>query len=186
MTINETQSKVSRSTQRAALIAARRAISAQCRKQWDREISLQVYNWCNANHFRTVGVYSPIQAEPSLSEVFPQLTELGIKLALPSAPIPNQGLTFSAWAPGDELMKDRFGVLVPMETAPVVKPEVLLIPCVGFTANGYRLGYGGGFYDRTLAEKPKPKTVGIAYKISQCELEVQAHDIALDFIITNL
>jgi len=186
MPISAIQMKLNRTAQRAALIAERRAISAQVRKQWDREISLQVYDWCESNQVKTAGVYSPIQAEPSLYEVFPQLTELGIRLALPSAPAPNQGLTFSVWTPGDELMKDRFGVLVPLETAPLVKPDVLFIPCVGYTPDGYRLGYGGGFYDRTLADKPKPKTVGIAYKISQCELEIQAHDIGLDFIITNL
>ena len=175
-----------RTAQRAALIAERRAISAQQRKQWDREISMQVYNWCNANRVKTAGVYSPIQAEPSLSEVFPQLTELGIRLALPSVPGPHHGLTFAVWKPGDELMKDRFGVPVPLETAALVKPDVLFIPCVGYTAAGYRLGYGGGYYDRTLAEHPRPKTIGIAYRLSLCELEVQAHDIALDFVITNL
>jgi len=175
-----------RAAQRAALIAERRAICAQLRKQWDKEISAQVYAWCKEHEVKTAGVYSPIQAEPSLFEVFPMLAELGIKLALPAAPVRDQALTFSEWKPGDELMKDRYGVLVPLEAALPVRPDVLFIPCVGYTANGYRLGYGGGFYDRTLAEIPKPKTVGIAYRICQCDLEVQAHDIAMDFIITNL
>jgi 5,10-methenyltetrahydrofolate synthetase len=175
-----------RAAQRAVLIAERRAIDAHLRKQWDKEISEQVYVWCRAHHVKTVGVYNPIQGEPSMYEVFPLLAEIGIKLALPSVPAADHALTFSAWFPGDELMKDRYGVLVPLETAPVVKPDVLFIPCVGYTDDGFRLGYGGGFYDRTLAERPKPKTVGIAYRISRCELEVQSHDIALDHIITNL
>jgi len=178
--------RAARVTQRAELIAERREISAQLRKQWDKEISEQVLAWCKTNAVKTVGVYSPIQGEPSLYEVFPALAEIGIKLALPSVPAADYALTFSAWTPGDELMKDRYGVLVPLETATIVKPDVLFIPCVGYTAEGYRLGYGGGFYDRTLAEKPKPKTVGVAYRISLCELEIQSHDIAMDFIITNL
>jgi len=182
----ETQLKASRAAQRALLIAERRAICAQQRKQWDKEISEQVYHWCKSNEVKTAGVYSPIQAEPSLFEVFPQLAEIGVRLALPSAPAHDQALQFSAWKPGDELMKDRYGVLVPMESAPVVKPDVLFIPCVGYNADGFRLGYGGGFYDRTLAETPKPKTIGIAYRMSLCELDVQPHDIAMDFIITNL
>lgn len=177
---------INRTEQRAALIADRRAINAQLKRQWDKEISEQVFAWCQTHRVRTVGVYSPIQGEPSLCEAFPLLVEIGIKLALPSVPAVDQALTFSAWSPGDELMKDRYGVLVPLETAPIVRPEVLFIPCVGYTADGYRLGYGGGYYDRTLAEKPKTKAVGIAYRISQCEFEVQPHDIALDRIITNL
>jgi len=182
----ETPVKTTRAAQRSQLISERRAICAQQRKQWDAEISEQVYNWCKANEINIAGVYSPIQAEPSLFDVFPRLAEIGVRLALPSAPAPDQALRFSAWKPGDALMKDRYGVLVPMESSPVVRPEVLFIPCVGYTDDGFRLGYGGGFYDRTLAEKPKPTTIGIAYKISRCELEVQPHDIAMDLIISNL
>jgi 5-formyltetrahydrofolate cyclo-ligase len=178
--------RAARVSQRAMLIAARREISAQVRKQWDKEISEQVLAWCKTNPVKIVGVYSPIQGEPSLYEVFPDLAEMGIRLALPSVPAADHALTFSAWTPGDELMKDRYGVLVPLETAPLVKPDVLFIPCVGYTTDGYRLGYGGGFYDRTLAEKPRPKTVGVAYRFSLCELELQPHDIAMDYIITNL
>jgi 5-formyltetrahydrofolate cyclo-ligase len=175
-----------RAAKRADLIAERRRIDVQLRKLWDKEISDQVYAWCRENPVKTVGVYSPIQGEPSLEEAFSMLAALGIKLALPSVPAVDRALTFAAWSPGDELMKDRYGVLVPLEAAPVVRPDVLFIPCVGFTVDRYRLGYGGGYYDRTLAEKPKPKTIGIAYRISQCELDVQPHDIALDHIITNL
>jgi len=177
---------VKRTEQRAALIAERRAINAQLRKQRDSEISEQVLLWCQNHAVKMIGVYNPIQGEPSLYEIFPKLAEFGVQLALPSVPSVDQALSFSAWSPGDELMKDRYGVLVPLESAPVVKPEVLFIPCVGYTTDGYRLGYGGGYYDRTLATKPKPKTVGIAYRICLCDIEPQPHDIPLDHIITNL
>ncbi|PRC94194.1 5-formyltetrahydrofolate cyclo-ligase [Solimicrobium silvestre] len=176
---------MNRTAQRAALIAARRSIGVQLRNKWDMQIAEQVFAWCKAHSIKTAGIYSPIQAEPCLFGVYPLLTDLGVKLALPSAPVKDHALTFSEWVPGDELMKDRYGVLVPLETAPVVQPEVLFIPCVGFTADGYRLGYGGGFYDRTLAAKPKPKAIGIAYRISLCELEIMPHDIAMDSMITD-
>lgn len=179
---------MNRTAQRAALIAARRSISASLRKKWDAQIAEQVLAWCKAHSVKVAGLYNPIQAEPSLYEIFPLLSEMGVELALPTAPAKNhesQTLSFSAWKPGDQLMKDRYGVLVPLETAPKVKPEVLFVPCVGYTAEGYRLGYGGGFYDRTLAEQPKPKTIGIAYRICQCELELLPHDIVMDDIITN-
>lgn len=179
---------MNRTAQRAALIAARRSISATLRKKWDAQIAQQVLDWCKAHSIKIAGLYNPIQAEPSLYEVFPLLAEMGIELALPASPAKNQAnqtLCFSSWKPGDQLMKDRYGILVPLETALKVKPEVLFIPCVGYTKEGYRLGYGGGFYDRTLAQQPKPKTIGIAYRISQCELELLPHDIAMDSIITN-
>jgi len=176
---------MNRTAQRAALIAARRSISASLRKKWDAQIAEQVVAWCKAHSVNVAGLYNPIQAEPSLYEIFPVLTEMGVQLALPSAPEINQALSFSLWKPGDQLMKDRYGVLVPLETAPKVKPEVLFIPCVGFTAEGYRLGYGGGFYDRTLAEPCKPTTIGIAYQLCLCELELMPHDVAMDGMITN-
>lgn len=176
---------MNRTAQRAALIAARRSISSSQRKKWDAQIAEQVLSWCKEHSIKTAGLYNPIQAEPSLYEIFPQLAEMGVDIALPSVQGENQALLFSAWKLGDQLMKDRYGVLVPLETALKVKPDVLFIPCVGYTVDGYRLGYGGGFYDRTLAQQPKMKTIGIAYRLCECELEVLPHDIALDGIITN-
>ena len=176
---------MNRSASRAALLDARRAISPVQRKQWDKEIADQVLAWCQANPVSTIGVYSPIQAEPSLAEIFPALVALGLRLALPRAPAQHQQLIFCAWAPGDALMKDRYGVLVPVQTAVTVKPDALIIPCVGYTRDGYRLGYGGGFYDRTLESRPRPKTVGIAYRFSLCTIEIEPHDIPMDSVITN-
>lgn len=178
--------KTNRSACRVALIAERRAISPTLRKQWDKEIADQVLAWCNANPAATIGVYSPIQAEPSLAEIFPRMVAQGIRLALPTAPAQEQQLVFSAWAPGEALMKDRYGVLVPVQTAITVNPEVLFIPCVGYTNDGYRLGYGGGFYDRTLMNHPRPRTIGIAYRLSLCAMEIEPHDIPMDCVITNL
>jgi len=174
-----------KTAQRTALIAARRSISVSLRKKWDAQIAEQVVAWCKAHSVNVAGLYNPIQAEPSLCEIFPVLTEMGVQLAFPSVSEKNQALSFSLWQPGEPLMKDRYGVLVPVETAPKVKPEVLFIPCVGFTAEGYRLGYGGGFYDRTLAEPFKPTAIGIAYRISVCEFELMPYDVAMDGMITN-
>jgi 5,10-methenyltetrahydrofolate synthetase len=176
---------MNRTALRAGLISARRSISAPLRRKWNTEIAEQVVDWCRTHSPKIAGLYNPIQGEPSLYEIFPQLTEMGVTLALPSVPEPNEALAFSAWKPGEALMQDRYGVLVPLETALKVTPEVLFIPCVGYTIDGYRLGYGGGFYDRTLAEPFKPQSIGIAYRMCQCELELMPHDIAMDGIITN-
>ncbi len=77
------------------------------------------------------------------------------------------------------------GVQVPAASSAEVAPELLLIPCVGFNQERFRLGYGGGFYDRTLAARPRPRAIGVAYECSRAEFSVEAHDIALDAVVTE-
>jgi len=77
------------------------------------------------------------------------------------------------------------GVTVPGNVHLVERPPALLVPCLGFNADGYRLGYGGGFYDRTLEEKPRPATLGIAYACQQAPFGHAPHDVALDVIVTG-
>jgi hypothetical protein len=72
-------------------------------------------------------------------------------------------LTFHAWFPGCPMEEDAYGIPKPKDTE-VIVPTLLFVPCVGYSAGGYRLGYGGGFYDRTLAQlQPRPFTVGLGF-----------------------
>jgi 5-formyltetrahydrofolate cyclo-ligase len=89
------------------------------------------------------------------------------------------------WQPGEELAKDQFGVPVPDRQRAIPQPDVVLVPCVGFNAQRFRLGYGAGFYDRTLARMPRPLALGIAYDCGLAEFESNGHDVALDFILTE-
>jgi 5-formyltetrahydrofolate cyclo-ligase len=95
---------------------------------------------------------------------------------------------FHAWAPDTPMQPGHHRIPEPA-SGRVVIPELLLIPCVGFDAEGYRLGYGGGYYDRTLAAWPggkQPVTVGIAYEACRVDaLDRETHDIPLDVIITD-
>jgi 5-formyltetrahydrofolate cyclo-ligase len=97
-------------------------------------------------------------------------------------------LEFHAWTPGTPMKIGHHKIAEPT-SGRIVVPELLFVPCVGFDADGYRLGYGGGYYDRTLAawpESKKPVTVGIAYEACRTqELQREAHDIALDLIVTE-
>ena len=97
-------------------------------------------------------------------------------------------LEFHAWSP-DAPMKIGHHKIAEPATERLVIPELLLVPCVGFDAEGYRLGYGGGYYDRTLAGWPgatRPITVGVAYEACRTPaLEREAHDIPLDMIVTE-
>jgi len=126
-----------------------------------------------------------MQDEPDLRAAFAQLAARGVKLALPVVTAPAAPLAFAAWAPGDALVKDALGVSVPASLDLVPCPQALLIPCVGFNAARFRLGYGGGYYDRTLAVVPRPLTVGIAYACLAASFDAAPHDIALDTILTE-
>jgi 5,10-methenyltetrahydrofolate synthetase len=97
-------------------------------------------------------------------------------------------LEFHAWTPATPMKIGHHKIAEPT-SGRVVVPQLLFVPCVGFDADGYRLGYGGGYYDRTLAAWPgskKPVTVGIAYEACRTQdLQREAHDIALDLIVTE-
>jgi len=90
------------------------------------------------------------------------------------------------WYPGCPMEEDAYGIPKPKDTD-VIQPTLLFVPCVGYGPGGYRLGYGGGFYDRTLATlQPKPFTVGLGFTQGFVDdLEPELHDIPLDAILND-
>ncbi len=122
----------------------------------------------------------PVMASDSLAHRLPR------KIGLPVVNKQTKTLTFHAWYPGCPMEEDAYGIPKPKDTELVV-PTLLLVPCVGWGPGGYRLGYGGGFYDRTLASyQPKPVTVGLGYSIGRLDdLQPEAHDVPLDAILCD-
>ena len=108
------------------------------------------------------------------------------KIGLPVVDKVNKTLSFHAWYPGCPMEEDAYGIPKPKDTEQV-SPSLLLVPCVGWGPGGYRLGYGGGFYDRTLASiTPPPVTVGLGYSMGWLpELLPEAHDVPLDAILSD-
>ena len=170
---------------RSALLAARRAIDPAMRSAWDAAICDRVQAWWQASGAPMLGVYWPLRGEPELHALYAALAQQGAALALPVVLQADAALAFAAWTPGEAMVRDSMGVAVPAALRLVERPPALLVPCLGFTAAGYRLGYGGGYYDRTLAETPRPFTVGIAYSCLAADFASAAHDVALDLIITE-
>ncbi len=114
------------------------------------------------------------------------LAARGCRLALPVVVRPKAPLYFRAWREGDGLTVHAFGMHEPAATAPQLVPDLLLVPLLAFDARGHRLGYGGGFYDRTLASLAAKLAVGVAFAGQETDaLPDQPHDHPLDMVVTE-
>lgn len=175
---------------RRTLKERRRAIDPASKRSWDDRIGARVLAWWQAHTAdspaATLGVYWPLAGEPDLRPAYAELAEAGVRLALPVVLARDTALGFAAWVPGEPTVTDSLGIAVPAELRMVDRPALLLVPCLGFDARAYRLGYGGGFYDRTLAPAPRPRTLGIAYSCQLAAFEIGEYDIPLDEIVTEL
>lgn len=130
-----------------------------------------------------IGVYLPVRGEPDLTERFERWRADGWQLALPRVTARHAPLEFGLWPAHATLVPGRFGIAVPEPFVPVA-PDLLIAPCVGFDARGWRLGYGGGFYDRTLAALDVP-AVGVAFDEAEVDgFEPHPHDRPMRAIVT--
>lgn len=138
----------------------------------------------------TLAICWPFQNEYDPRFLAHRLRERGSRTALPVVVAPRQPLIFRAWKPGDELAKGVYDIPYPAAGEPVV-PDYVLVPMNGFDAGGYRLGYGGGFFDRTLAHlrapgSNRPVAIGVTYELARMEtIHPQPHDIPMDYVVTE-
>jgi 5,10-methenyltetrahydrofolate synthetase len=179
------KSQCDKAALRRSLAALRAGIEPDLKAEWDAAIGAQLLAWWRAQPLPALGVYWPLRGEADLSLAYAELARSGVRLALPVVLARDAPLGFADWQPGEAMVKDGMGVLVPAALRMVALPQVLLVPCLGFNAAGYRLGYGGGYYDRTLAQAPRPFTLGIAYACLAAQFASAPHDVALDRIITE-
>jgi 5,10-methenyltetrahydrofolate synthetase len=178
------QTIAQKSALRRALLANRQAIPPEVRRERDAALCAHVVAWWERQRMESLGIYWPIRGEPDLRPAYELLAGRGVKLALPVVVDKHAPLVFLEWQPGAPRRKDQFGVSIPA-SGEEIRPQALLIPCVGFNAQHYRLGYGGGFYDRTLALAPRPLAVGVSYGSGLAEFDADAHDVPLDDVITE-
>lgn len=170
---------------RTAQLAQRQQLSPEVRRRADIVIAERVMAWWRDARPACLGVYWPMRDEPDLRALYVRLVAEGAALALPLVESKQAPLRFARWQPGDALARDLLGLPAPDAHAKPAAPDALLIPCVGFNERRQRLGYGGGYYDRTLAGPARPRTVGIAYACGLCTFEGGPHDIALDRVMTE-
>ncbi len=171
----------------------RRQLQAERQAMVDRhQRSVQLQQvlrvWLVTRQETSIGAYWPIKGE---FDALPALyrwseAEAGRQIGLPVTNRETKQLAFHVWYPGCEMEEDAYGIPKPKDTAQF-QPQLLLVPCVGFGPKGVRLGYGGGFYDRTLAAlEPRPFTVGVGYSHGFIPwLQGEPHDVPLDAILTD-
>jgi 5-formyltetrahydrofolate cyclo-ligase len=175
---------------RKALLARRAAIDPGQKRDWDAQIGARLVAWwaerqdAGLHVASALGVYWPLRGEPDLQETYARLAQAGVQLALPVVLEKDAPLVFADWMPGEAMVKDGMGVAVPANRRLIELPQVIVVPCLGFNEGRFRLGYGGGYYDRTLAVEPKPTAIGVAYACQQVAFNSDPHDIALDHIFT--
>lgn len=136
-----------------------------------------------------VSGFIPYKSEITTVPLMNRLRREGWQTALPIVIAPEQPLVFRAWAPGEPLVPGVWDIPIPPESAPEVFPDVLLVPMLAFDRRGYRLGYGGGFYDRTLEKLrtlKKVVAVGVAYHAQMVdEVPTGPYDAPLDYVMTE-
>ena len=136
-----------------------------------------------------VSGFIPYKSEITTIPLLNRLARAGWRTALPVVIAPGEPLVFRAWSPGEALVPGVWDIPIPPESAAEVLPDVLLVPMLAFDRRGFRLGYGGGFYDRSLEKLralKKVVAIGVAYHDQMVEeVPVGPHDAPLDFVMTE-
>ncbi len=175
-----------RKSERVDLLERRMAISQVDFRRWNTSITHFLIQGFPVLRQMAVGFYWPFRGEVDARFAVRQLREHGAVAALPIVVGKELPLQFREWWPGAPMTSGAYNVPVPEGTT-IVQPQALLIPPLGFDIQGYRLGYGSGYFDRTLAcMTPQPLKIAVAFELSRiATIHPQRHDVAMDFIVTE-
>ncbi|CAN5207893.1 5-formyltetrahydrofolate cyclo-ligase [soil metagenome] len=169
---------------RRRLLAERRAIAPALRHEWEAAIAERLVPAILELSPRRVAVYWPIAGEPDLRSTWTRLEADGVELALPVVLAAATPLAFRRWTTGMTLQPDAAKVPAPPAGA-AVAIDLVVIPCLGLHPDGYRLGYGAGFFDRTMAAIDRPLvSIGVAFDIQRCRFGIDVHDEPLTLAVT--
>ncbi len=175
-----------RKTQRARLIAAREALDASTLTRLRQRIDAHLWRSFPGLGSAKLAFCWPIRGEYDARALLERFRALGAVTALPVVVAPGQPLIFREWHPGVALASGPLGIPYPVDSEPVA-PSVTLLPMLGWDEAGYRLGYGGGFFDRTLASLArKPVVIGVSYELAKTKsIRPQAWDVPMDWVVTE-
>jgi 5-formyltetrahydrofolate cyclo-ligase len=177
--------KLWRRGERERLIALRQGLPAADRRRASERILAGLVTLL-AERPGVLGVYWPFRAEFDPRPVIDWAVAAGREVALPVVVDKKGPLQYRAWRPGEPLVDGVWNIPVP-ERGAVVTPRIVLAPLVGFDRASYRLGYGGGYFDRTLAAlDPRPTAIGIGFAVQELRtIHPQPFDVPMDLIVTE-
>jgi 5-formyltetrahydrofolate cyclo-ligase len=170
-------------------LARRGRIDPEARAAFGRRLVEEGLRLAGLWRARIVSAFHPLRDEPDTLMLLDALAKEGFTTALPLVAGRGSSLIFRSWRPGEPTRAGSMSIREPLEDAPVVDPDLLFVPLACFDRRGHRLGYGAGYYDRTLARLRATKplhAVGVAYGV--CEVPAvpyEAHDQTLDAVVTE-
>ena len=172
---------------RRDFIAHRAALDDRARLGAGRRALLHLVSALDLRPESVVAAFWPMPGELDTRPLFEALAALGVVTALPRVIGKGAPLAFHRFRPGNALLEAGMRVFEPLPIAPLVRPTIVVVPMVAFDAQGYRLGYGGGFYDRTLADLgPEVVAIGLAFEVQRAsDLPHVATDVRLSTIVTE-
>lgn len=174
-----------RASLRAELLAARRVwLAGSAAQTAESNLARQLIEVLTQLEPQCLGLYWALEGEfNAAAAVLAQHFEQDPQFALPYAKQRGREMVYRRWDGDTPTLKDECGI--PSAAGAVVVPDVVLVPCVGFTRKGFRLGYGGGYFDRWLAAHPGVTSVGLGWSVSEAQFAVEPHDQALTLILTE-
>ena len=180
-----TEIRAWRRAERERLLVLRQGLPPADRRRWGAQIEVRLRELI-AERPGILGVYWPFRAEFDPRGLLDWATTEERGVALPAVIDKKGPLEYRAWRPGETLVDGVWNIPVP-EKREIVVPTIVLAPVVGFDRACYRLGYGGGYFDRTLAAlSPKPLAIGVGFELQEIEtIHPQSFDVPMDLIVTE-
>lgn len=171
---------------RSRLIAAREALPAELRAQLSRQIERHLGALVDALAPAVLAFCWPFRGEFDARSLVAARLAGGLRACLPVVADNGLPLEFREWTPHSEMVEDRYGIHIPAQ-GPALRPDAILMPLNAFDEEGYRLGYGGGYFDRSLAAlSPRPRAVGVGFELARVDsIRPQPYDLPMDFIVTE-
>lgn len=171
---------------RKALIGRRLALDGAARRAEGERAKRRLIESVELGRFATLGVYWPVRGEIDVRDLAVAHLQNGGRVALPVVVTKSAPVEFWSWRPDMPMARGIWSIPIPAERE-ALSPDALIVPLVGFDPQRFRLGYGGGYYDRTIAAAARrPYCVGLGYAAARLDsIFPQAHDIAMDLIVTS-
>ena len=170
-------------------LARRKATGPDVRARLTRRLGFEGLRLARLWQPAVVSGFHPIREEPDMIALLGALADEGFAVALPVVIGPETHLDFRLWRPGEPTALGPMGIPEPLDTSPTVDPDLLFVPLACFDRRGRRIGYGAGFYDRSLARLRRIKTiraVGVAYGVCEvASVPYEVHDQILDVVVTE-